>query len=97
MTKPITTTRLLIMKLSSPTLLSRIFGVSLELSVLVVAGAGISVAAGIPDFRSSEGLFRTLKDANPNSLLSSGKDLFDSSVFNVREQLFSPEPLSGHP
>jgi NAD-dependent histone deacetylase SIR2 len=47
-------------------------------------GAGISVASGIPDFRSSEGLFRTLKDENPKELLSSGKDLFDSSVFNVR-------------
>lgn len=37
--------------------------------------------AGIPDFRSSEGLFQTLKKDNPT--LSSGRDLFDASVFNV--------------
>ncbi|KAI0077877.1 DHS-like NAD/FAD-binding domain-containing protein, partial [Panus rudis PR-1116 ss-1] len=48
--------------------------------IAVVCGAGISVQAGIPDFRSSEGLFQTLKKDNPT--LSSGKDLFDASVFN---------------
>ncbi|AMD21121.1 HEL160Cp [Eremothecium sinecaudum] len=41
--------------------------------IIVVTGAGISVAAGIPDFRSSEGLFSTLKGGN----VSSGKQLFD--------------------
>lgn len=46
-----------------------------------IAGAGISVRAGIPDFRSSEGLFQTLKKDHPT--LSSGKDLFDASVFSV--------------
>lgn len=46
-------------------------------------GAGISVQAGIPDFRSSEGLFQTLKRDNPKEALASGKDLFDASVFNV--------------
>ena len=44
-------------------------------------GAGISVNAGIPDFRSETGLFQTLK--KDHSTLSSGKDLFDASVFNV--------------
>lgn len=39
--------------------------------------------AGIPDFRSSEGLFQTLKRDNPRESLTSGKDLFDASVFNV--------------
>lgn len=29
--------------------------------IVVVAGAGISVAAGIPDFRSSKGLFASMK------------------------------------
>jgi NAD-dependent SIR2 family protein deacetylase len=47
------------------------------------AGAGISVQAGIPDFRSSDGLFQTLKRDNPREALCSGKDLFDASVFNV--------------
>lgn len=46
-------------------------------------GAGISVQAGIPDFRSSGGLFNTLKRDNPRENLSSGKDLFDASVFGV--------------
>ena len=40
-------------------------------------GAGISVQAGIPDFRSSEGLFQSLKKDHPK--LVSGKDLFDAS------------------
>lgn len=46
-------------------------------------GAGISVQAGIPDFRSPEGLFQTLRRDNPRENLVSGKDLFDASVFNV--------------
>ncbi len=49
--------------------------------VWAVLGAGISVQAGIPDFRSETGLFQTLK--KDHSSLSSGKDLFDASVFNV--------------
>ena len=47
--------------------------------IVVVAGAGISVAAGIPDFRSSTGLFTTLK--SEHNLKGSGKHLFDASVY----------------
>ncbi|CAH00978.1 NAD-dependent histone deacetylase HST4 [Kluyveromyces lactis] len=43
--------------------------------IVVVQGAGVSVAAGIPDFRSANGLFTTLKSSSPN--VKSGKDLFD--------------------
>ncbi|KAH7927906.1 DHS-like NAD/FAD-binding domain-containing protein [Leucogyrophana mollusca] len=50
--------------------------------LVVVCGAGISVQAGIPDFRSPSGLFQTLKRDNPKEALTSGKDLFDASVFN---------------
>lgn len=46
--------------------------------IITVAGAGISVAAGIPDFRSKVGLFKS----------SSGKDLFD---FN---QVYSCDEMS---
>jgi NAD+-dependent protein deacetylase SIR2 len=47
--------------------------------IVVVAGAGISVSAGIPDFRSADGLFRSLK--KEHGLKGSGKALFDSSVY----------------
>ena len=50
-------------------------------------GAGISVQAGIPDFRSSDGLFKSIKRDNRREALSSGKDLFDASVFNVSPKL----------
>lgn len=47
--------------------------------IVVVAGAGISVSAGIPDFRSSKGLFATTK--KQYKVKSSGKHLFDASVY----------------
>lgn len=47
--------------------------------IVVIAGAGISTAAGIPDFRSSHGLFRSLR--KEHKLKGSGKELFDASVY----------------
>lgn len=47
--------------------------------IVVIAGAGMSVSAGIPDFRSATGLFNSLK--KEHKLKSSGKDLFDASVY----------------
>ncbi|CAN6598124.1 NAD-dependent histone deacetylase Hst3p [Trichomonascus vanleenenianus] len=58
--------------------LSHVFEQSRRL--VVIAGAGISVAAGIPDFRSStEGLFATIKE--DYKLKTSGKAMFDASVY----------------
>ncbi|KAF8517733.1 hypothetical protein BU17DRAFT_91593 [Hysterangium stoloniferum] len=54
--------------------------------ITVVCGAGISVGAGIPDFRSQDGLFQSLKRDNPKASLSSGKDLFDASVFKSTQK-----------
>ncbi|KAK1597943.1 Sir2 family protein [Colletotrichum navitas] len=47
--------------------------------IVVIAGAGISVSAGIPDFRSKTGLFATLP--NEHKTKGSGKHLFDASVY----------------
>ncbi|KDR79035.1 hypothetical protein GALMADRAFT_244772 [Galerina marginata CBS 339.88] len=54
--------------------------------IVVICGAGISVQAGIPDFRSSDGLFQTIKRDNPREAMSSGKELFDVSVFNSEQK-----------
>ncbi|KAL2273268.1 hypothetical protein FJTKL_04826 [Diaporthe vaccinii] len=43
--------------------------------IVVVAGAGISVSAGVPDFRSKNGLFSG----------NGGKHMFDVSVYNNNE------------
>lgn len=48
--------------------------------IVVVTGAGISCSSGIPDFRSSDGLYNMLQQRHPDVLLK-GSDLFDASLF----------------
>ncbi|KAI9341946.1 DHS-like NAD/FAD-binding domain-containing protein [Obelidium mucronatum] len=48
--------------------------------VVAVAGAGISVAAGIPDFRSADGLYNLVKNRYPHAVVK-GKDMFDAGLF----------------
>jgi NAD-dependent histone deacetylase SIR2 len=52
---------------------------------VVIAGAGISVSSGIPDFRSPGGLFDNLKQRYSKSLVY-GSDLFDANVFRDPER-----------
>jgi NAD+-dependent protein deacetylase SIR2 len=48
--------------------------------IVVIAGAGISVSADIPDFRSSQGLFAPA-GRQTQKLKASGKHLFDAAVY----------------
>ncbi|KAG9008311.1 hypothetical protein FRB94_013473 [Tulasnella sp. JGI-2019a] len=48
--------------------------------VVIVTGAGISCSCGIPDFRSTDGLYNLVKSQYPNVVVK-GRDLFDSSLF----------------
>ncbi|KAJ7361521.1 DHS-like NAD/FAD-binding domain-containing protein [Mycena albidolilacea] len=48
--------------------------------IVVVTGAGISCSSGIPDFRSSDGLYSLVKEKYPDVVLK-GRDLFDASLF----------------
>ncbi|CAL1694043.1 unnamed protein product [Somion occarium] len=48
--------------------------------IVVVTGAGISCSCGIPDFRSTDGLYSLVKQQYPDVVLK-GRDLFDASLF----------------
>ncbi|KAJ3373310.1 hypothetical protein GGF31_000743 [Allomyces arbusculus] len=51
--------------------------------IVVVAGAGISVSAGIPDFRSPDGMYALAKHRPGGTRLPRGQDWFDAAVFRT--------------
>ncbi|KNE70912.1 hypothetical protein AMAG_15007 [Allomyces macrogynus ATCC 38327] len=51
--------------------------------IVVVAGAGISVSAGIPDFRSPDGMYALAKLRPGGARLPRGQDWFDAAVFRT--------------
>lgn len=52
----------------------------------LLTGAGISCNAGIPDFRSDDGLYNIVKAKYPTSFIK-GQDLFDISLFRNKTTL----------
>eukprot|EP00835_Amoeboradix_gromovi_P004486 NODE_352_length_10276_cov_0.244178.p2 type:complete len:458 gc:universal NODE_352_length_10276_cov_0.244178:4847-6220(+) len=54
--------------------------------ILVLSGAGISVSAGIPDFRSANGLYSQLLKEYPE--LSEPQEMFDLNVFKENPNIF---------
>ncbi|KAI5967933.1 PEX29 [Candida margitis] len=52
----------------------------------VITGAGISCNAGIPDFRSENGLYNMIKHKYPKSIVR-GQDLFDINLFRDETSL----------
>lgn len=59
------------------------YALSYSKKAVVITGAGISVNSGIPDFRSSNGLFQGLASKSTGS----GKNLFDYNVFRNPETI----------
>lgn len=67
-------------ELSSPHLHELALKLRSSKRTVFVSGAGISCNAGIPDFRSKDGLYALVKKEFPSNF-TQGKDLFDTILF----------------
>jgi NAD+-dependent protein deacetylase SIR2 len=70
-------------------------------NVLVITGAGVSTALGVPDFRSPDGLYARLRDmgfSDPEEVFS--RDSFEQDprpFFAVAAMILPPQPSSSSP
>lgn len=62
------------------------FKIAKARKLIAVTGAGVSCNAGIPDFRSEDGLYNMVKKKYPNVVVK-GKDLFDAVLFSSPETI----------
>lgn len=71
------------------------FRIAKAKKILAVTGAGVSCNAGIPDFRSADGLYNMVKKQYPGVVVK-GKDLFDSVLFSSPETIQVFFTFMGH-
>ncbi|KZP01595.1 SIR2-domain-containing protein [Calocera viscosa TUFC12733] len=56
--------------------------------ILVLTGAGISVSCGIPDFRSTQGIYAQLRESEVGQALADPQQMFDLRFFKENPSVF---------
>ncbi|EJU03647.1 SIR2-domain-containing protein [Dacryopinax primogenitus] len=56
--------------------------------ILVLTGAGISVSCGIPDFRSTQGIYAQLRESEIGQTLADPQQMFDLKFFKENPSVF---------